>query len=146
MGGFPTETTEDIDVSIKLALKLIEDNKNAYILYHTFTPFPGTELFTLALEYGFVPPNTLEGWAIFNYIDWPLNYPSWLSKERIELLNNLSFISRFANKNLKYKITRKSMRLLFNLYYPIAEYRFKHGFYSFFFEKAVSKHISSKFI
>ena len=146
MSGFPTETMEDIDASIKLALKLVKENKNAYILYHTYTPFPGTELYELAIEHGFDPPKTLEGWSVFNYIDWPLNYPSWLSKEKIELLNNLSFISRFANKNLKYKITRTTMRLIFNLYYPIAEFRFKHSFYNFFFEKTIAKHISSEFI
>jgi len=62
--GLPGETTEDVAASVRLALRLLEDNPHSEIAgFYTYSPYPGTELFELALEQGFEPPRTLLGWS-----------------------------------------------------------------------------------
>lgn len=136
--GAPTETESELLSTVRLALKLSKDNKHAYPLFPIFTPYPGTAMFNLAVENGLKPPTSIEEWAEFNHEDWFLKYPSWLSENRIKLIANLNFISFFANKNIRYKIVNKPIKLLFDLYHPIAKFRFKHGFYHFFIEKFIA--------
>jgi len=67
MVGFPTETVQEMKQTLQLAVKLLDDNPNAmsagvYIL----APYPGTEIYDVALREGFKPPSTLEEWAQFN--------------------------------------------------------------------------------
>jgi len=137
--GFPTETKEDFKKSVDMALQLIKENKKGYILFHTYTPFPGTKMYDLSLECGFKSPQTLEEWAKFDYIDWASNYPSWHTKEKIKMMNNLSFLSRLINKNMRYKLTNRFTRMLFDIYNPIARFRFDNNFYFMFIEKGIFK-------
>jgi radical SAM superfamily enzyme YgiQ (UPF0313 family) len=140
--GFPTETEEEVKKSISLALKLGEENPKAYATFYLFTPYPGVPLFDLAVESGFKPPDDLEGWADYSFSDWYFKYPSWLSHERIKMLDALSFTSRFANRNIRYKIKSRPMKFLFELYHPIARFRFKHTFYHLSLEKRIGRLIS----
>ncbi len=141
--GFPTETEDETRQTVHLALKLQKENKNAFTPLYIYTPYPGTPLFDLALENGFRPPETLEGWARFTFLDWYLNYPSWLSKKRIKILDNLAFTALFSNRNIKHKIKKKWMRLLFDLYNPIARFRFENNFYHFPIERMIEKKLTN---
>jgi len=47
------------------------------------------------------------------------------------MIKNLAFTSNFANKNIKYKISRAYLKFLFNIYQPIAKARFKYNLYQF---------------
>jgi radical SAM superfamily enzyme YgiQ (UPF0313 family) len=139
IAGFPTETEAETRETVNLAMRLAEDNKNAFTPLYIYTPYPGTPLYNLALENGFKPPQTLEGWSKFTFLDWYLNYPSWLDKKRIKILDNLSFTALFANKNIKHKIKKKWMRTLFELYNPIAKFRFRNNFYHLPLERMIEK-------
>ena len=67
MVGFPTETVEEMKQTLRLAEKLVDDNPNAMIAgVYVLVPYPGTEIYDVALQAGFVPPSTLEEWAQFN--------------------------------------------------------------------------------
>jgi radical SAM superfamily enzyme YgiQ (UPF0313 family) len=64
MAGFPTETREDIEKTISLMNRLKEENPGAVIWkINQFTPYPGTELFDLAIRHGFKPPEKFEEWS-----------------------------------------------------------------------------------
>ena len=128
IGGFPTETENELKQSVRLSLKLTKENKNAYTPFFIYTVYPGTALYSLCLKNGFKPPEYLGGWATLDYDNSYLHYP-WLSKRRIKILRNLTFTSNFANKNIKYKIQKKYLKVLFDLYHPLAKFRFKHNFY-----------------
>ena len=69
MAGFPTETGEDIQKTTELIRRLKEDNPKAIVWkIHQYTPYPGTELFDLAVEHGFKPPERFEDWnGVFFY-------------------------------------------------------------------------------
>lgn len=67
MMGFPGESKEDILQSVDLAVRLLEDNPKAQISgFYVFVPYPGTELYNKALEYGFEEPRSVAQWAVFN--------------------------------------------------------------------------------
>lgn len=101
MMGFPTETTEDIMQSADLAIRLLDENTRAQISgFYVFVPYPGTELYDLAIEHGFDPPKSVAEWSIFNrqHLATP-----WI-QDKLELvtslLNSSKFIdgTRFSNR------------------------------------------------
>ena len=138
MGGFPTETEQEFLDTLKFRRILQNENSNAVAPIFFYTPFPGTELFGLALKTGLRFPKTLKGWSSFNYNTWYKVYPSWLSKKKIELVENAVFLSYFADKKLGYKYPNPLMNLMFRIYYPVASFRYNHNFYGFMIEKKLA--------
>ncbi len=137
--GYPTETIEDIKKSKELALKLQKDNKNAYTPFLTFCPYLKTEGMELAMVHGFKPPQSLEEWANFHFDGWYEHSPSWITKKRKKIIENINFTSYFANKKVKYKISNNIGKIFFELYHPIARLRFKYDLHHFLFEKKITQ-------
>lgn len=103
MMGFPTETYEETMMTVDLALKMIQDNRNARIAgFYTFVPYPGTELFNVAIKHGFRPPPTLEGWIDYTRHH---NLTPWLTGKE-DMLRNITFTSKFVDG--------KRMKVFFN--------------------------------
>jgi len=68
MAGFPTETGEDVEKTIRLMNRLKEENPRAVIWkINQYTPYPGTELFDLAIQNGFKPPEKFEEWSHIHF-------------------------------------------------------------------------------
>jgi len=62
--GFPTETVEEIHTTLKLIEILRNDNRNLESPFvNIYTPYPGTPVYNLAIEQGFIPPPTLYDWS-----------------------------------------------------------------------------------
>lgn len=147
MGGFPTETEEEFLDTMKFRRILQEENEYAVAPIFFYTPYPGTEMFQLAIDQGFVPPQTLQEWADFNYNTWYLKYPCWLTAQKIRLVENAVFLSYFSDKKMGYKYPNPLLRRLFLMYYPFARFRYRHDFYRFMAEKYLAKalsHLNSK--
>ena len=67
MMGFPTETPEDLNSTVDLALELLDANPNARVAgFYVFVPYPGSELYDLAIKEGFVAPAGFEDWSRYN--------------------------------------------------------------------------------
>ena len=126
--GYPSETEEEMMQSVKLALNLVKDNKNAYTPFFVYAAYPGVELWDIAKQYGVDEPRKLEDWEDYDFETAYLHY-KWLDEKRIKMIKNLAFTSLFANKNIKYKISKKYLKLLFDVYQPIAKLRFKYNVY-----------------
>lgn len=95
MTGFPTETMDEIKDTLRMSLKLVDDNPNAEIsAFYIFTPYPGTEAYDLALENGFKPPTTLEEWGKFSRQQ--LLTP-WI-QDKSEMMENLTITSKFVDQ------------------------------------------------
>ncbi len=97
MVGFPGETVDEMKETLSLAAQMIDENPHAMIAgMYVLEPYPGTEIFTRALQAGFVPPATLEEWAQFNrqqlLTPWVENNP-----EVLRLAEFARLTSRFAD-------------------------------------------------
>ena len=67
MIGFPTETRPELKSTVDLFMRLAADNPRAYVSVNTYAPYPGTEMFELAVAEGLTPPARLEDWISFSY-------------------------------------------------------------------------------
>jgi radical SAM superfamily enzyme YgiQ (UPF0313 family) len=142
--GIPTETKEDILSSVRMIFRLLEENPHCQISgFNQFTPYPGTELFDLAIEHGLKAPNDLEGWIDFDESDCAKINP-WIDAERQRLLDTLYFTGFFIDYKFQSHFTGKSLksrllRLIAMLYRPAARLRFKHCFTAFPMEIALKR-------
>jgi len=142
--GFPTETKQERKATIKLALKLSKENKNACTPFGILAPFPKSPIYNLAVKKGFIPPKTLEQWGDFSVDDWYFKSKSWLSSNQIRELKSIAFTSLFSNKTIRYKINNPITKFLFNLYHPIAKFRFNNNFHFFPIDSLVSRILYNK--
>ena len=100
MMGFPTETHEELMETIDFALQMIKENKNAHVTgFYIYSPYPGTNLYSLALEHGFKPPESLEGWAEYSRQQ---QLTPWI-QDKIEMLNTIMYGAKFVDgKRMKH--------------------------------------------
>jgi radical SAM superfamily enzyme YgiQ (UPF0313 family) len=64
MAGFPTETKGDREETVRLMDRLKQENPQAVVWkINNYTPYPGTELYDVAVQHGFKPPRTFEEWS-----------------------------------------------------------------------------------
>ena len=141
MMGFPTETVEDLNESISLALRLLHENPKADTSFNIYTPFPGNELFNIAVKYGMQVPKRVEDWVSFNYRNLTQGAP-WLSKEMRHLVEMLDFCQFFIGKRpflQPYEKTSPWVSLLSHAYAPLARMRVKHFWSQFPIEMKLAK-------
>lgn len=125
MTGFVSETDEDLKKTTYLILRLLKDNPNAIIqALYSVTPYPGIEIFNIAVKNGFIPPTDLEGWIDFNPECWISNIP-WLNKKQIKKLKLLYFSSLFIDNKISLHKKLFMLELFKKIYKPIGKYRFK---------------------
>ena len=94
MAGFPTETFAEINKTIDLIYRLRRDNPAAqFETIASYTEFPGTPLYGLAVKMGLKPPERLEGW-----IDWLLDEYDFEGRK----LPWFSFSERISIANITY--------------------------------------------
>ena len=62
MIGLPGEEQEDIQQTIALA----EDIQATEYYASNYVPYPGTQLYEVALQNGFIPPDNILGWSEYH--------------------------------------------------------------------------------
>jgi radical SAM superfamily enzyme YgiQ (UPF0313 family) len=126
--GYPGETLDELRKSIELAFLLLRENPRARISpLHCFTPEPGTEMYELAVNEGFIPPAKLEGWT-------GTDRRTAYNPKNKELLEGLNFVSLFIDKKSD-DVASPLIRLFAKFYRPIARYRMEKMFFRFMVEK-----------
>lgn len=133
--GFPGETIGGIQKTVQLALDLYKRNKRIWFPFNVFTPFPGTRMFLKAVEYGFQPPQTLEGWAPLESTGWGRHFNHWMSAHDNALLESINCTSYLAFPSSVNRVSKRMLKALLRIYQPIAYLRFKHMFYFMHLEK-----------
>jgi radical SAM superfamily enzyme YgiQ (UPF0313 family) len=141
MMGFPTETRKELAQTVAFAFQLMDENPEALQSFNIYTPYPGTELFDLAVQYGFQVPSRLEEWAGLSYRNPSANSP-WLTPEMsgiIEMINLCSFFVVNQSRRESYEKMRLFHRVLRGVYTPVAKMRMKRLFYQFPIEVKLAK-------
>lgn len=95
MAGFPGETWESIQETLKLMIRLVQSNPYARTTpMHLYAPYPGTPLFDDAVKGGWEAPETLEGWAD---VDFHQCHLPWLDPRIHKLLERISLSTYFLD-------------------------------------------------
>lgn len=132
MCGLPTEKIEDLKKTVKLALRLLRENQNARISpIHCYTPWPGTELFDLAISNGFIPPSKLEDWINYDF------KTTKVFNEKKDFLESLNLVSLFVDKKSRDLVNSSLLRVFAEFYRPIARFRMEKLFLNFMIEKKI---------
>jgi len=88
MIGIPGETYEEMKMTLRFIQTLKKQNRNLESCFlNIYTPWPGTELYWRSIENGFVPPQTLESWASFN---WNETLMPWIDRKTAKTMKNIS--------------------------------------------------------
>ena len=83
--GYPTETWDDIRRTIDLALEMTEIIPATVVTVQTYNPYPGSELFGLALKEGFEPPKRVaeyENYDVF-FASFNLDWIPWADENTL---------------------------------------------------------------
>ncbi len=138
MCGFPTETFEEVNMTIELAKQLRKENPRAqFETMGMYRADPGTPLWAMAMEYGLRPPDKLEGWADWNGDEYDLKGVRlpWFSKREREALGNLTYISMLSNAvpnvidSLENKVLAELVRIGYFLPHKYYQWRFFNKHY-----------------
>lgn len=128
MLGFPTETRPELKATVDLFMRLASDNPRAYVSVNTYVPFPGTELFDLAVAEGLTPPTRMEDWFSFSYRNLGAR-GAWLPDSMRRAVAMLDFCSFFASDRgyvTPFKQTHPLATAAARVYAPVARFRMRH--------------------
>jgi radical SAM superfamily enzyme YgiQ (UPF0313 family) len=129
--GLPGETLDDLRATCRLILQLIEENPSAIMFSpNKYRPLPNTELYTLAVRFGYCPPESLGEWAeVENEGDF---HPAWYSPQTARMIDMMQVTSYFIDDKFS-KIQSGSMfkytafRFIGRIYGPVARFRLRFG-------------------
>jgi len=122
MAGFPTETTEDLFKTTDLIQKMKQLDPQIRVPgWRIFTPYPGTDLYNLAVKQGWIPPKTLEEWATYNFNT--VNTP-WVKHKEEKIIKNAQFLIDYLEMGRS-----RGRGIFFNfakIFGKIADWRWRH--------------------
>lgn len=124
---FPVDPARDFAATLNLLMdaKLIDPGFRALLSF--FTPYPGTDLYPLALQKGYRPPESLSEWSehTFKHVRMP-----WVDKRLYyQAWRFIDFYLPLANPRI-YRHSRLHLRplvwMLSLVFYPLVRWRFRH--------------------
>ncbi len=118
--GLPTETWDEIMDTVRLAIRISKVCPRVIFSFYCYVPWPGSELYNLAVKEGFEPPKTVEGWS---KLDWDLFKSHWSPKFGPEDLKDLRMIIKYVQNLNNERDEEKGI-------WPWAKYRVKNFFYN----------------
>ena len=145
--GLPGETIEDLRLTQKLMLRLINDNPSAILFIpNKFYPLPQTELFEIALGYGYVGPKKLEDWVEMEVEG--LYRPPWYTDEISASINMMQVVSNFVDDKINKVDTGKTFkywfaRVMASVYTPLARWRLKVGYSGLLIENSLLRRVAA---
>ena len=93
MMGFPTETYDDLMLTVDLALKMVKDNKNVVNYpFYVLQPYPGTPL---AVKFNVKGCDTLDEWADFGRHNFETPF---VDESQKDLFEKITFSSKYTGK------------------------------------------------
>ena len=131
VSGYPTETKEELQMSVNLLFRLWEDNKNIIPgNVKPFIPYPGTPLYNMAVKYGFNPPESVEGWANITWDNYLNIKTPWLTKKDKSMRINLYYATVLMNPEYMF-IRNKIFKLGTTILGPLMKSRVRNLNFTF---------------
>ena len=114
MAGLPGETESDVYATVRFMRRLKKEHPGALLSpIKGYVPYPGTRTFETAVEMGFDPPRTLEGWSRY---DWNGSPRPWLTKRQSLLVEKATYLTAGIDTQLVEDSGLKQHPLLWHLY------------------------------
>lgn len=129
MVGFPGESYEDSLAVLDFADELHRKHPAAEIVIQPYAPLPGTSLYREALDKGFQPPETLEGWSRFTM---DRIHTPWLRGR--PLFKNAYLISFLAFRYEHMLGDLDSFRWAYRIAHHLAAFRWKRRWFGLYLE------------
>jgi len=92
-------------------------------MLYIYSPYPGTDLYDQLEAKGVTFPKRLVDWAVMDRYNATR---AFIPKERAKLLEGLSFVSIFLDKESIAMVKWRIVRVLMRLYRSIARWRLRH--------------------
>jgi len=145
--GAPTETIEELNETRELMLAIVRDHPNSIIATpNRFRPLKNTELYDLAIENDYIPPESASEWGTHELENAsPL---PWVDKKMKKLMDLMLIGSYFVDRKASKVASgntwvEKCVRAIDILYGPIGRWRMRTGNTAFFFEMPVYRTVNS---
>jgi len=91
--GFPNETPNSVRATLELIKKLRAMSPRFETPLFYFKPYPGSRITEEIVAAGYRLPETIEGWADFDFIG---SAGPWVSRDKERLVERFKFYNRFA--------------------------------------------------
>lgn len=101
--GFPTETRDEFRSTLRVITELLDIKNNMNFTTGWYIPYPGSDLYDLALQHGFHPPRRTEDWEdLDRWADkFEITWVDWLSStEAAEVRKNVRFLAALYRYNI----------------------------------------------
>lgn len=132
MVGFPVDNGRDFRLTLDMIrrAKLVDRTLRARVFF--YTPYPGTDLYELALQQGFSPPEKLEGWPDHTLRKFKAPWVAPRCRSNLEVFINFYF--PLCNPEFYRTVPVRALKpvvwIINKIFYPIALFRFKHNFFT----------------
>lgn len=125
--GLPGESREQMKVTTDLIDTLSTLSQNVRCSICVYMPYPGTPLWPQALEHGYTPPESQEGWCEF---DLNRGNTPWMRDEEARVMCDISdilFVGRSAG------------HWLLAPYYRLLRWRWRNHYFDYYWEGAIKR-------
>jgi radical SAM superfamily enzyme YgiQ (UPF0313 family) len=91
--GFPGEPDDSVHASLSVARRLRAMSPDFHVAIFYYRPYPGNEIAQQLLRDGYTFPQTLEGWADFDYVGAA---GPWVDRAKFTLVERFKFYQKHA--------------------------------------------------
>lgn len=143
--GFPTETWEETCETIDMGIKIAELVPYNMTTFQTFLPYPGTDLYPLAIKAGFKPPKQSIDWGGYNtfYGDMELEWLPWATRATPRIFYRIDKYGKLLNHAPSSSFLRTLGK---KICYFLSKSRLKHRFFYFPIEIFILHHFNRYYL
>lgn len=80
--GLPSETKEEFNATLDLLYRIYKVHPNAFFTLGAFLPYPGSQMYEMAIKEGFKPPTKTEDWGRIDRFRKDFSSP-WVNGEKV---------------------------------------------------------------
>lgn len=129
--GFPQETREDVMATINAVRKVSEIMPNAVQRLKIFSPYPGSQLYQMTVDKGYIIPATLEDWGKYTreYCNLPYIENPWWYK----CVSYVTFFNFYSDNDMIGSIgnSKPIFRPIIAVYKFLSTLRWRNNFFGF---------------